>query len=99
MISPARKGYLAIALLVMAGEAVFFLPFVVTRIFRATFLEVFQLSNVQLGLLFSAYGLVAMTAYFPGGPLADRFPARILMSIALISTALGGLLFLFETPF
>lgn len=76
--------------LVVAGEAVFFLPFVLPRIFRPTLLEVFDLNNLQLGLAFSVYGLVAMVAYFPGGPLADRFSARNLMSFALVATAIGG---------
>ena len=31
-----------------------------------------------------------MLAYFPGGPLADRFPARKLLAFSLWSTALGG---------
>jgi len=77
--------------LIAAGEAVFVLPFVVARIFRPTFLDVFGLSNFELGMAFSAYGLVAMVAYFAGGPLADRFQARTLMSVALATTALGGI--------
>lgn len=79
--------------LIVAGEAIFFLPFVVVRIFRPTVLDVFGLTNLQLGTAFSAYGVVAMVAYFVGGPLADRFSARRLMAIALAFTALGGVVF------
>jgi nitrate/nitrite transporter NarK len=32
-----------------------------------------------------------MLAYFPGGPLADRFPARKLLALSLWTTAAGGL--------
>lgn len=39
------------------------------------------------------YGAVAMLAYFPGGPLADRFSARKLMAASLIATSLGGVYF------
>ena len=78
--------------LVIAGEAVFFLPFVLPRIFRPTLLDVFGISNLQLGMAFSIYGVVAMLAYFPGGPIADRFDARKLMAIALVATSVGGLL-------
>ncbi len=77
--------------LILAGEGVFFLPFVVSRIFRPTFLKVFGLTNFELGSAFAAYGLVAMICYFAGGPLADRFSARKLMAIALFSTSLGGI--------
>ena len=79
--------------MVVAGETIFLLPFVVARIFRPTFLDVFQLTNLQLGSAFALYGLVAMISYFFGGPLADRFSARRLMTLALISTSLGGVLF------
>ena len=81
--------------IIFAGEAVFFLPFVMARIFRPTLLEVFQISNVELGTYFSVYGFVAMVSYFFGGILADKFTARYLMSVALWLTALGGIVMSF----
>ncbi|WP_442505841.1 MFS transporter [Novipirellula sp. SH528] len=90
---PSRPPFsVAMLALVIAGEAIFFLPFVIARVFRPTLLEVFGISNLELGLAFAAYGVVAMLAYFPGGPLADAFAARKLMMVALLSTTLGGLL-------
>jgi len=68
----------------------FGLPFHIPRYFRATILEVFALSNAQLGDLFAVYGITATLAYFPGGPLADRFSARKLMAISLFATGIGG---------
>ena len=88
-VAPLQR-ILVITVLVAAGEAVFLLPFVIARIFRPTFLDVFGISNFELGAAFSLYGLVAVGAYFAGGPLADRFPARRLMAAALLSTAAGG---------
>ncbi|MEO6421281.1 MAG: MFS transporter [Candidatus Nitrotoga sp.] len=82
-----------LALLILAGEAVFILPFVLPRIFRPTVLDVFQLDNSQLGLCFSVYGVVAALSYLFGGPLADKYPPRKLIAIALWMTAIGGLLF------
>ena len=35
-----------LTLLILAGESVFFLPYVLSRIFRPTVLEVFQINNV-----------------------------------------------------
>jgi MFS family permease len=67
------------------------LPFVLARIFRPTLLHVFDITNLELGTAFSAYGVVAMLAYFFGGPLADRFQSRHLMSLALCLTAIGGI--------
>ena len=82
-----------LVLLILAGEAVFILPFVLPRIFRPTVLDVFGLDNVQLGLCFSVYGIVALVSYLVGGPLADRYPPRKLIAIALWMTALGGTVF------
>jgi nitrate/nitrite transporter NarK len=76
--------------LILAGEAIFILPFVLARVFRPTLLEVFQINNFQLGTYFSAYGVVAMVSYLLGGPLADRFKASNLISFALATTSLGG---------
>jgi sugar phosphate permease len=83
--------FLHILILIIAGEMVFGLPFHTTRFFRPTFLDAFGFSNTQLGDIFAVYGITAMLAYFPGGALADRFPARKLMSLSLFATAAGGL--------
>jgi sugar phosphate permease len=77
--------------LVVAGEAVFALPFHVARYFRPTVLSVFGFSNTELGQAMAAYGVVAMLAYFPGGLLADRFTARSLITSSLLLTAVGGM--------
>jgi len=74
----------------LTGEIIFLLPFVVARIFRPTFLKVFEINNFELGSAFSVYGIVAMTSYFAGGPIADRYSPRKLMMVSLIITALGG---------
>ncbi len=80
-------------LLILAGESIFILPYVLSRVFRPTVLEVFGLDNVQLGLCFSVYGIVAIASYLFGGPLADKFPPRKLIAVALWMTALGGLVY------
>ncbi len=80
-------------LLILAGESVFILPFVLSRVFRPTVLDAFGLDNVQLGLCFSVYGVVALVSYLFGGPLADKYPPRKLIAIALWMTALGGLVY------
>ena len=77
--------------LILAGEAIVALPFHLARFFRPTVLELFQLSNTELGAGQGMYGIFAMLCYFPGGPLADRFPARKLLALSLWSTAAGGL--------
>ena len=90
--SKHNVSYYQILLLILAGESVFILPFVLARIFRPTFLDVFELTNLQLGSCFSIYGIVALISYVYGGTLADKFAPRKLISISLILTAFGGLL-------
>ena len=82
-----------LVLLILAGESAFILPFILARVFRPTVLEVFGLDNLQLGLCFSVYGIVALLSYVFGGPLADKFPPRKLIAIALWMTAIGGLVY------
>ncbi len=76
--------------LIVAGEAIFALPFHIARFFRPTLLEVLGFTNIELGAAQAVYGVLAMLAYFPGGPLADRFSARTLLAASLGSTAVGG---------
>ena len=82
-----------LALIILAGESVFILPFVLARVFRPTVLDAFNIDNTQLGLCFSVYGIVALVSYLFGGPLADKYPPRKLIATGLWLTALGGLLY------
>lgn len=91
------RHYATLIVLILAGELIFSLPFHIPRFFRPSMLEVFQLSNTQLGDIFAVYGVVALLAYFPGGALADRYPARILISVSLAATSLGGF-YLYTLP-
>ena len=88
--SKSKLPVLPILALIFAGEAIFFLPFVIPRIFRPTVLAVFEINNTQLGAFFSLYGIIALVSYLIGGPLADRFAPSKLISVALFLTAAGG---------
>lgn len=86
----SKRSLFIILLLILAGEAIFVLPFVLARIFRPTFLEVFNINNFELGSCFSVYGVVAFISYFLGGSLADKYAPRTLMAVALLMTGIGG---------
>ena len=83
--SSSLRQSLIILALIVAGETAFFLPFVLPRVFRPTLLDVLDLTNLELGIAFSVYGVVAMLAYFPGGLLADRFPMCLPMCSPMCS--------------
>ena len=80
-------------LLILAGESIFILPFVLVRVFRPTVMDSFGIDNTQVGFCFSVYGIVALVSYLFGGVLADRYPPRKLIAVALWLTAAGGLVF------
>ncbi len=50
-----------------------------------------ELSSVQLGLIFSAFGWTYAGLQIPGGLLADRFSPRILYAFSLIAFSLSTL--------
>jgi MFS family permease len=90
-----NKKTLSMLFIIIAGEAVFMLPFLIPRLFRPLMLEVYDLSNTDIGLAFSAYGVSSMVSYIIGGQFADKYHPRFLISISLLMTALGAAIFLF----
>ena len=76
--------------LVLAGEAIFVLPFHVPRHFGPTFLAVFDVGAAELGRMQAVYGAVAAGAYLLGGGFADSVQPRVLLAGALAATGLSG---------
>jgi sugar phosphate permease len=77
--------------LILAGETVFLPAFHLGRYFKTALLSSFHINEFQLGRLGAVYGLLATVCYFLGGPLADRWPPRKMISASLVVTALGSL--------
>ena len=86
-----KNKILLIIGLVLAGEAIFALPFHLARFFRPILLDNFNLTATELGAAQGFYGIVAMLCYFPGGLIADRYPAHKLIALSLWMTSIGGL--------
>jgi sugar phosphate permease len=76
--------------LIIAGEAIFLLPFILMRVFKPVIREAFLISDAQIGEAQALYGITAVISYFFGGFIADKWEARKLLSISLILTAIGG---------
>lgn len=77
--------------LILAGEAVFVPIYHLNRYFKSSFEAAFGITTSQIGTLFVWFGLVSMACYLLGGPLADRFSPRKLLTGSLLATAAGGL--------
>ena len=76
--------------LIIAGEAIFLLPFILMRVFKPIIREAFVISDAQIGEAQALYGITAVISYFFGGFIADKWEARKLLSISLVLTAIGG---------
>jgi len=76
--------------LVIAGEAIFLLPFILMRVFKPIIREVFLISDAQIGEAQALYGITAMLSYFFGGFIADKWEPKKLLSLSLFLTAIGG---------
>ncbi len=103
MVQPVARSldrrFFKLISIILAGETIFMLPFLIPRLYRPLIIEAWHLSNTQIGIAFSAYGITAMLSYLFGGPLADKYHPRLLMTTSLVITALGGIcLSFFHTP-
>jgi nitrate/nitrite transporter NarK len=76
--------------LVIAGEAIFLLPFILMRVFKPIIREAFLISDAQIGEAQALYGITAMLSYFFGGFIADKWTPKTLLSLSLFLTAFGG---------
>lgn len=86
----SKNKALSIFALIIAGEAVFLLPFILIRVFRPIIREAFLISDFEIGKAQALYGITAMASYIFGGFFADKFEARKLLAVSLVLTALGG---------
>lgn len=84
--------WLIMTVLSLSGGIIFLLPFLFEVYYRPLG-DALNLTNTELGGLFSVFGFTSMISYFPGGWLADRMSAKKLMTASLIATGAGGLWF------
>jgi len=80
-------------LIIMSGALIYSLPYFRLYYYDA-FRQTFHITNTQLGLLGSAFGIAGVFSYFLGGLIADSFRPKTLMVFSLVTTGLGGLVLL-----
>ena len=79
-------NYFQVLMLALAVAPIYMMPYM-RQIFKSSLLDVFQLTETQLGNLSSTYALACMICYIPGGWLADIVAPRKLVVIALLASA------------
>ncbi|WP_433695325.1 MFS transporter [Paraburkholderia phenoliruptrix] len=88
-VTRARR-YTQLMLLVLAAGAIY--PILYLRqVYQPTMLEVFHITDSQLGYLYSSLGTIFLLSYLPSGWLADRIAPRMLICFSLIATGALGL--------
>lgn len=102
--TPAKKGgklkknIATLVILTIAGAMVYSLPYFRNYYYDA-FIESFQITHIQMGMLGSVFGGFSIIAFFLGGFCADRWPAKKLIPLSLFATGGMGLLLLLKPPF
>ena len=86
------RHWLIMLVLGFSGGIIFLLPYL-KEIYYRPLADALGLSNTQVGLMMSAFGVTALISYFPGGWLADRYSPRALIALSMISTGLLGFYF------
>jgi len=86
------RRWLVMTCLCLSGGVIYLLPYL-REVYYLPLMEALGLTNTQLGVLMSVFGVAAMVSYFPGGWLADRISPRVLISVSMISTGLVGFYF------
>lgn len=92
MFSNLKKKYWGLFLLAWGGTVVYNVPFL-RYLMYDPIKDALQFSHTQMGNMMGVYGLTALISYWPGGWMADRIPARYLLSISYLASGLVGIWF------
>lgn len=93
-----KKNIFKILILAFAGSIIYGLPYFRYYYYDA-YVSAYGLTNTQMGVLGSAYGVLGVLSYLIGGVLADKFSAKKLLIFSLIATGLGGIVHLLHPTF
>lgn len=88
-----QRNFAAILFVAAGGAIIYGLPYFRYDYYDAYMLA-YGLTNTQMGVFGSIFGIFGMISYLFGGYLADRISIRILLTVSLIGTGLGGFIHL-----
>ncbi|WP_459130145.1 MFS transporter [Guggenheimella bovis] len=91
--SKLKKNFFTLIVITIAGAMIYGLPYFRSYFYDA-YLSAYNLTNTQMGMFGAMFGVFGMISYLFGGVVADMVPPKILMSISLILTGVGGFLHL-----
>lgn len=85
--SKSKRNFLLIFVSI-AGGIITFAPYA-RNLYYEQYLVGFDLTNTQLGMLGSFYGILCLVSYIPSGFLADRFSAKTMLFVSFIGMAIA----------
>jgi nitrate/nitrite transporter NarK len=86
------RRWLIMTCLCLSGSIIYLLPFL-REVYYIPLQKALHLSNTQLGVLMSVFGITSLIFYFPGGWLADRVSSKKLITFSMLATGFSGLYF------
>lgn len=92
------KNFMAIMIVAFGGAIIYGLPYFRFDYYDA-YLETYNLTNTEMGIFGSVLGIFGMISYLFGGIVADRFSTRMILTVSLIGTGLGGFIHLLPLNF
>ena len=92
MLFENKKNRLSLISLSLAAGIIYVLPYI-RQSYHGTMIAVLGVSNTELGILSSIFGVFAVLCYVPGGWLADRVSPHKLLAFSLAVTGGAGLYF------
>lgn len=92
------ENFIIIMLIAIGGAVIYGLPYFRYDYYDA-YLKVYHLTNTQMGIFGSIFGIFGMISYLFGGYLADKYSIKKLLTFSLIGTGIGGFIHLLPLNF
>lgn len=89
--SRLKRNMFRLIIITIAGAMIYGLPYF-RSYYYDSYVQVYHLTNTQMGLFGSLFGIFGAVSYLFGGVVADMISPRKLMSVSLVLTGVGGLL-------
>ncbi|AIR06175.1 membrane protein [Cedecea neteri] len=91
------RRWLTLAIISISGGVSFDLAYL-RYIYQIPMAKFMGFSNTEIGLIMSTFGITAIILYAPSGIIADKFSHRLMMTLAMITTGLLGIVMAFYPP-
>lgn len=96
--SKLKQNMFTLVVITIAAAMIYGLPYF-RSYYYDTYMEMYNLTNTQMGTFGSIFGIFGAISYLFGGVVADAISTRKVMSVSLILTGLGGVLHLMNPSY